>query len=172
MLTTIGYERSSLADFVATLVLHEVDVLCDIRDRAQSRVPGFSKTPLAEALANAGIEYVHFRELGDPKEGREAARAGDIDLFRTIYASVLESVPARSALKDIRDISKEKLVCLLCYERDERHCHRKMVSDKLSSEYGLSARHIGVRKGQASVSKAGRVLHSHQGIAASLEQIF
>jgi uncharacterized protein (DUF488 family) len=77
MLATIGYERSSLADFVATLVHSEIEILIDIRDRAQSRMRGFSKSALSEALKEAGIGYVHFRQLGDPKEGRDAAGQED-----------------------------------------------------------------------------------------------
>ncbi|MBN2974377.1 DUF488 domain-containing protein [Roseomonas aeriglobus] len=57
MLATIGYERSTLPDFIATLRLAGTTVLVDIRDRAQSRRPGFSKTSLSEALSEAGILY-------------------------------------------------------------------------------------------------------------------
>ena len=39
-------------------------------------VPGFSKTPLRNALAEVGIDYVHLRALGTPADGRTAARAG------------------------------------------------------------------------------------------------
>jgi uncharacterized protein (DUF488 family) len=172
MLKTIGYERSSLADFVATLKLHGVEVLCDIRDRAQSRVAGFSKTPLAEALESVGIEYLHFRELGDPKDGRDAARAGQYEKFREVYQSVLANADAKNALSAIGGIASKKSVCLMCYERDEKHCHRKIVSDRLHAVFGIKATHIGVRKGQGGVGEARRVLHSGQGTATSIQQVF
>jgi uncharacterized protein (DUF488 family) len=168
MLKTIGYERSSLADFVATLQLHGVDVLCDIRDRAQSRVAGFSKTPLAAALNDAGIEYLHLGELGDPKEGRDAARAGQLEKFRSVYEGVLENPAAQSALNKIRDMVDDQTVCLLCYERDEKHCHRKMVADRLREMFNIRATHIGVLKGQSSGSSARRMLHSGQSVTASV----
>ena len=82
MLATIGYEKCTPEDFVATLQVRRIDVLIDIRERAQSRRPGFSKTGLSKAITEAGIEYIHLRELGDPKAGREAARLMDRNGYR------------------------------------------------------------------------------------------
>src|SRR5690606_1162660 len=98
VLTTIGYEKADLSDFIATLRAANVDILIDIRDRAQSRRPGFSKSALAEALDEVDIDYVHFRQLGDPKEGREAARRGDLARFRQVYEEVLRSPAAQDAM--------------------------------------------------------------------------
>ena len=55
-----------------------VRVLADVRAVAASRRAGFSKTVLGSSLAEAGIEYVHLRDLGTPKAGRDAARKGRI----------------------------------------------------------------------------------------------
>lgn len=99
MISTIGYEKADLEHFVGTLQLVGVEVLVDVRDRAQSRRKGFSKTALSERLQQAGIEYIHFRVLGDPKEGREAARSGNMKKFRSIFSQVLASEKAQQALK-------------------------------------------------------------------------
>ena len=48
-----------------------------MRAVALSRKRGFSKNVLRDRLAAEEIDYRHFRELGTPKAGREAARAGD-----------------------------------------------------------------------------------------------
>jgi len=146
MINTIGYESSELSDFISTLSEAGVDILIDVRDRAQSRKKGFSKTALSEALNNAGIEYLHLRELGDPKEGREAARSGQWAKFYKIYGKVLESEVAKDAMDLILQLSDEKSVCLLCYERDHKTCHRKCITDEIEVRAGKKARHLGVRK--------------------------
>lgn len=168
MLGTIGYERSTLADFVATLMRVGVSTLVDVRERAQSRRPGFSKKALAEALNGAGIAYVHFPELGDPKPGREASRAGNGDLFRTIYSEVINSPKAQLALDEIEQLASGSKICLMCFERDQKDCHRAIVADHLEQRLGVKAAHWGVIQGEADGRGERRMLHSHQGSTASL----
>lgn len=146
MINTIGYEGSDLSDFIASVSEVGIEVLVDVRDRAQSRKKGFSKTALSEALNAAGIDYLHLRELGDPKEGREAARSGQWTKFYKIYAKVLASDVAQNAVAHIIGLSQSQSVCLLCYERDHRTCHRKCITDEIESQIGMKARHLGVRK--------------------------
>ena len=149
MLYTIGYEGASLEDFVATLQAAGVQTLADIRERAQSRRKGFSKTALIEALASAGIRYVHFRELGDPKEGRDAARSGNWAKFREVFSSVMKTDEAEAALQDIGSRAVRESVCLLCYERDHRTCHRKIVSEALEARLDVRTTHLGVQRVEA-----------------------
>jgi len=166
MLATIGYEGARPDDFVNTLQLVDVQIVVDIRDRAQSRRPGFSKSALRENLEQNGIAYVHLKELGDPKEGRDAARSGDMDKFRRIYAAVLETKQASNALNQIVELTKEMNVCLLCYERDHHECHRKVVADRLESVVGFKARHLGVQANVAVRGLKGRVRDARQSTAA------
>ena len=166
MLTTIGYEGASADDFVGTLKLVDVQIVVDIRDRAQSRRPGFSKSALREKLEQSGIRYLHLRELGDPKEGREAARSGDMAKFRKVYAAVLATEDASGALNQIAELAKRMNVCLLCYERDHHECHRKIVADRLESVVGSKARHLGVQSNVAVRSLQGRVCNAREGAAA------
>jgi len=168
MLFTIGYERSSLSDFVATLQLSGVHVLADIRDRAQSRRQGFSKSALAEALGKANIQYLHLKELGDPKQGREAARRGDFGEFRRVFSEVMASEEANSAILQIAELLKESNVCLMCYERDEKTCHRNIVSDDLKKRTGTPVTHLRVADGASSRTVVRRVHDTHQGAAAPL----
>jgi len=146
MLNTIGYEGAELSDFISSLSATGVEILVDVRDRAQSRKRGFSKTALSEALNAQGIEYLHLKELGDPKEGREAARSGQWTKFYKIYGEVLASDVAQNAINLIFQLSEEKSVCLLCYERDHKTCHRKCITDEIETKFGIKARHLGVRK--------------------------
>ena len=144
MLFTVGYEGTNLEDFLATLSDAGVQHLVDIRQRAQSRKKGFSKTKLSEALKNKGIGYTHLRSLGDPKEGREAARRGDWGKFDLIYRGVLRSSEAVQAVGMIKVLLSSHKVCLLCYEKDYTTCHRKYVSDILERESNRSTIHLEV----------------------------
>jgi len=166
MIATIGYEKSTLDDFIATLKACGIEVLVDIRERAQSRRPGFSKTALSAAVNDAGIDYVHFRALGDPKAGRDAARAGMIDKFQKIFLNALATQAAQEALVQVGDLAVSKRICLMCYERDHQHCHRKIVSDHLEDSTGLQIIHLGVTCGHTNGHSKGRVFHPRQSATA------
>ncbi len=131
ILATIGYERAAMADFLATLRLAGVRVLVDVRAVAASRRKGFSKTALAASLAAACIDYVHLQALGNPKPGRDAARAGDIETYLKIYTLHLQSEAAQAALDEAANIAAAGGACLMCYERDAAGCHRSMVATEL-----------------------------------------
>jgi uncharacterized protein (DUF488 family) len=166
MIATIGYEKADLSDFVKTLEVCEIDILIDIRDRAQSRRSGFSKSALSAAVGEAGIGYVHYKALGDPKEGRDAARSGNFDLFRKIFLEVMKTDAAQVAFAEVKELAKSYNICLMCYERDQRECHRKIVADQLEEILGCKARHVGVQKFAPKQSAERRVLHTHQSATA------
>lgn len=128
---TIGYEGTDIDRFVATLKAVDVKVLADVRALALSRKKGFSKTALRERLTAEGIAYVHLVELGDPKRGREAARAGKYDEFRSVYSRHLKTSEAVVALTVLNETAQQETVCLLCFERDPATCHRRMIADRL-----------------------------------------
>ena len=67
---TIGYESTTVAEFLAALKQAGVERVIDVRAVPNSRRPGFSKNLLRNALAEVGIDYVHLRALGTPADGR------------------------------------------------------------------------------------------------------
>ena len=67
---TIGYEATTMAEFLAALKEAGVERVIDVRALPLSRRPGFSKSPLRATLAEAGIDYFHLKALGTPSEGR------------------------------------------------------------------------------------------------------
>lgn len=149
-LATIGYEAANLADFIATLRQADIGRLIDVRELAISRRKGFAKRALSEALANAGIEYVHLRGLGDPKEGREAARAGDVARFRKVFRSHMTTDAAQADLRTATRLVEEGGACLMCYERDHTTCHRSIIATVISGNIPAVLRHLGVTEGLAS----------------------
>jgi len=154
---TIGYEGAKIDDFLATLKLAGVDVLIDIRDVPVSRKPGFSKKSLSEYLERVGVRYVHLRDLGDPKPGRDAARRGDMTTFRRIFEAHLESENAQEALEHAIGISSDEQACLLCFERDHSSCHRAIVAEEMANREAVKIRHIGVRHGLSQEADRGKL---------------
>jgi uncharacterized protein (DUF488 family) len=128
---TIGYEGTDIDRFIATLGAVGVTVLADVRALAQSRKKGFSKSSLQARLAAEGIAYRHFVELGDPKPGREAARAGRYEEFRQIYTNHLSQPQAQATLQRLLIDVLAEPTCLMCFERDPNVCHRSIVANRL-----------------------------------------
>lgn len=124
---TIGYEAATVGEFLAALQGAGVERVIDVRALPLSRRPGFSKTPLRNALAEAGIDYVHLKALGTPAEGRSAARAGRQAELERIYAGQLELPEAIAQGAQMLELATEKPSALLCYEREPAACHRSLL---------------------------------------------
>ena len=137
-LATIGYEQQTLPDVIARLKKAKVDMVVDVRAVAASRRPGFSKSMLAASLAEHGIDYVHLRALGTPKEGRLAARAGRTRDMHRIFESHLKEPEAQLELAKAEALAKDRRVALLCYEADAAHCHRAIIADRLCQRLGCT----------------------------------
>jgi uncharacterized protein (DUF488 family) len=129
-LFTIGYEQTPAKSVLDELERAGVKLLVDVRAVASSRRPGFSKNQLAAGLDERGIAYVHLRGLGTPKDGRLAARSGQFEALHKIYAKHLKTPQAREELDELSSLVKKSgPVCILCYERDHLHCHRRWIAE-------------------------------------------
>lgn len=131
---TIGYEGATVGEFVDALKSAGVERVIDVRAVPNSRRPGFSKTPLRNALAEAGIDYVHLRALGTPADGRAAARAGRHKDLERIYAGQLELPEAIAGGAQMLDLAQDKPSAVLCYERDPAVCHRTLLLDAVAPD--------------------------------------
>lgn len=123
---TLGYEGTTVPDFLAALKAAGVRQLVDIRALPLSRRPGFSKSALRAALEEAGIAYTHLRALGTPAEGREAARKGRQHDLERVYRAQLELPEAIAATAQLRQLATEAPTALLCFEREPAGCHRSL----------------------------------------------
>jgi uncharacterized protein (DUF488 family) len=130
---TIGYEGTTVPEFVSALKGAGVERVIDVRALPLSRRPGFSKTPLRGALEEAGSEYVHLKALGTPSEGRTAARAGRHSDMDRIYAGQLELPEAMAQSAQMLELAREKPSALLCMEREPAHCHRTLLLNAVAA---------------------------------------
>lgn len=134
---TIGYEGAIQPDVIARLKAASVQVLADVRAVAASRRAGFSKTLLANSLAEAGVDYVHLRGVGTPKAGRDAARAGRTDEMRAIYRAAMAEPAFEVDYARLRELAATRPTALLCFCGKADHCHRRLLTDKLAGEEGF-----------------------------------
>jgi uncharacterized protein (DUF488 family) len=166
---TIGYEGTDIDRFVATLKTAGVKRVADVRAVALSRKKGFSKKALAARLEAEGIDYLHFVALGDPKPGREAARAGLFDEFRAIYGAHLDSEDAQASLRELVGAAGEQPTCLLCFERDPVTCHRSIVAEAMADDEGFEVFDLYGDDPERYVRNASRMprYHPREGAAAA-----
>jgi uncharacterized protein (DUF488 family) len=142
-LFTIGYEQTPPKAVLDELQGAGGRLLVDVRAIASSRRPGFSKTQLAAGLDERGIGYVHLRGLGTPKDGRMAARAGDMKTLSKIYHAHLKTSQARAEMDELATlVMKAGPVCILCYERDHNVCHRKFIAEIIEAREGTKIENL------------------------------
>lgn len=128
---TIGYEGSDIPRFISVLLAAGVDKLVDVRALPLSRKKGFSKKALQMHLESAGIDYCHYRELGNPKTGRDAARSGRVQLFNKIYRKQFSSPEAQERFEELIQMSFNENICLMCFENDAKTCHRDIITQEM-----------------------------------------
>lgn len=150
---TIGYESAAIEDFIATLKTAKIKRVIDIREYPLSRKKGFSKNILSAILNENDIEYIHLKGLGDPKEGREAARAGDYKKFVQIFSKHMKTSQAQSDLEIAIELVQDSQSCLLCFERKPEECHRTIVAETIAAGTEQKVLPIGVCEGIARKTK-------------------
>ena len=141
-LLTIGYEGSTIAAVLDKLIEDRVGLLVDVRALAASRKPGFSKRQLAAALDERGIGYVDLRPLGTPKPGRDAVRAGHPERMEAIFRAHMRGDEPQAALAEATALARARRCCLLCFERDPAHCHRRIVAETIREKTGQAIKHL------------------------------
>jgi uncharacterized protein (DUF488 family) len=146
-LFTIGYEQTPHKAVLDELQSAGVRLLVDVRAVTSSRRTGFSKNQLAASLDERGIAYIHLKGLGTPKEGRLAARNGDYAALEKIFSAHLKKPEARQELDELSALVKKAgPVCLLCYERDHRHCHRRMIAEIIEERDRVKVENLAARQ--------------------------
>jgi uncharacterized protein (DUF488 family) len=127
---TIGYQDRTVDDVVAMLRSAEVKVLVDVRLTPLSRKAGLSKNALAARLHDAGIDYVHLPQVGNPRANRDAFRRHEKAAVAR-YREELRTPEGQAALGELFRLATQNRVALMCFEANAAECHRSMVADAL-----------------------------------------
>src|ERR1700733_16219545 len=78
----VGYEGQGIGEFISGLRSKGTRVLADVRLNPLSRKRDFNKRILAASLAEAGIDYRHLPELGNPKWNRAGFGGSQLEVRR------------------------------------------------------------------------------------------
>jgi uncharacterized protein (DUF488 family) len=136
-LCTIGYAGKTLQGFISLLQNAGVRRVVDVRELPLSRRKGFSKTPLKEALATAGIEYLHLRVAGNPFREQKA----DIETCLRLYAGHVDGHP--EVMREVETAISGARAALLCFEESACDCHRSILVERLlATSPDLKIRHL------------------------------
>jgi uncharacterized protein (DUF488 family) len=153
---TIGVYGFDQAAFMASLARARVRVLLDVRQRRGVRGSEYAwanSARLQAALADAGIEYGHLKELAPTTELRQLQYAED-DRQGVGKRSRVELAPAYRDryTREILDrvdlgpivtaLPEDGATALLCVERDPEACHRSLIADRMAAEHGVSVTHL------------------------------
>jgi hypothetical protein len=137
VLYSVGYQQRSPEELIQTLLGAGVTVLVDVRETPWSHRASYSRGNLEKALQAAGVEYVHAKFAGNPKELRRNARshADCLDAYRS-YVSGNEAVLAAFSELLAGLLANGSVVCLFCYERHPHDCHRDVLLQEWSRHSG------------------------------------
>jgi uncharacterized protein (DUF488 family) len=155
-LATIGVYGFDGDRFLEALAGAGVEIVIDVRQRRGVRGAQYAwanSKRLQGALAAAGIEYRHMKELAPTTElrrlqYREDDRRGEGKRSRTVLAPEYarrysEEILARADLSPIAALASDgRHPALLCVERDPEACHRSLIAERLQRDIGLAVEHL------------------------------
>ena len=153
---TIGVYGFDGESFLQRLRQADVRLLLDVRQRRGVRGSEYAwanSRRLQAALADAQIAYEHRPELAPTTELRQLQYAEDdrqgvgkrsrrelapeyIRRYTTEILDTADLTPIMSAL------SSNGTAALLCVERDPEACHRSLITQRLTEQYGITIEHL------------------------------
>lgn len=142
-LWSIGHSTHASNSFIDMLKSFEIKLVADVRSFPGSkRYPHFNREILAASLAEAGIEYQHFPELG----GRRPARPDSLNVvWRNLafrgYADYMETDSFRDGIARLIEVAALRRTVMMCAEAVWWHCHRSLIADCLKAR-GVEVKHI------------------------------
>ena len=127
-----------------------------MRQRRGVRGPQYSwanAARLQAALAEAGIEYRHHKELAPTTElrqlqYREDERMGVGKRSREVLAPAYVERYVREILDKadldplVAELPADGAGALFCVEADPEACHRSLIAERLAERYGLGVVHL------------------------------
>ncbi len=137
---TLGYEGKDPDQFLKLLGDEGVEILVDVRKDAYSKQnTSYTEGNLSRIAAEERIKYIHLPELGvDYKIRQELKSTNDYQSYFKRYSEYLEK--HLDLVEFIAHLAKNNVICLMCYEKDFKRCHRSVLANKLE-DLGITFRH-------------------------------
>jgi uncharacterized protein (DUF488 family) len=128
---------------VALLEAHGVRTLADIRTVPRSRTnPQFNVDTFATTLARVDIHHQHLPRLGGLRRpGKDSPNSAWRNLSFRGYADYMLTEEFARGLEQLRVLSREGPVAVMCAEALRWRCHRSLVADALWAR-GVEVLHL------------------------------
>lgn len=131
---TVGHSTRPIEALLEILAAGRIKLLADVRRFPGSRRhPQFGQEALARQLADAGIAYCHFVDLG----GRRSQRLPDspntawrVEQFNA-YADYMQSAEFLAAIDELMTAARKTPTAIMCSEALPQKCHRRLIADAL-----------------------------------------
>ena len=155
-LCTIGVYGYTPGEFVDSLHRAGVALLIDVRQRRGVRGPIYpwaNSLRLQRLVADAGIGYVHRRDLAPTTELRRLQYAEDaregvgkrsrVQLAPAYVRGYTEQILDRADLNSLaREVDRAAIATLLCVERDPEACHRSLIAQRMAELHAVEVEHL------------------------------
>jgi uncharacterized protein (DUF488 family) len=143
---TVGHSIRTVAEFGALLRSSAIEAVADVRSIPRSRTnPQFNFDVLPVSLAEFGIAYQHFPELGGRRHHPRGAPPSSNTFWRNAsfrnYADYATTDTFRAGLSRLCELAAERRCAIMCAEALWWRCHRRIISDYLLAQ-GVPVVHI------------------------------
>ena len=133
---TIGHGTRPIGDFIALLKEASISLVVDVRIVPRSRNnPQFNADVLPASLQIDQIRYEHIAALGGLRSRQRAIPPEtnafwDNQSFHN-YSDYAMSETFRGALRQLRELGRERRCAIMCAETVWWRCHRRIIADYL-----------------------------------------
>jgi len=141
---TIGFAKKSAEEFFQLLRRAGIEHLIDVRLRNSSQLSGFSKQRDLQFLLSEllGATYEHNANLAPTEDLLNRYKKNQIP-WADYESEFLSLMADRSVERQMSPASFTRKTVLLCTEPTAERCHRRLVTDYLSTKWGdIQAVHL------------------------------
>ncbi len=133
---TVGHSNRDLDVFIDLLAEFSIEAVADVRRFPSSRsFPHFNQGNLKGSLADAGIEYSWWEQLGGRRDssagGEESPNIGLENTGFRNYADYMMTDAFQEPISQLLEVAEERRTVIMCSERVFWKCHRRLISDYL-----------------------------------------
>ena len=139
---SVGYEGMMLDGLLDLLLRNGITGLIDVRCNPVARRFGFHKSTLHRHCGDAGIDYLHFPELGIPSSWR--ASLNDLASYEKLFERYeKEILPQRqTSSESVASLIRQQPSAIMCMEADPVCCHRTRLAKTLAQLTGLPLKEL------------------------------
>ena len=130
---TVGHSTRGIEELIGVLRHYGIEAVVDVRTVPRSRTnPQFNREELELVLPEAGIDYIHAKDLGGLRKPlKDSTNLGwENESFRG-FADYMQTGGFAQALGRLVEQATAKPTAIMCAEILPWHCHRSLIADAL-----------------------------------------